>query len=385
MENCHSADPTERKLFEQPVIQSLQMFMGEGGCCWLVILLGVLYNRAMARLGRVSPVTPVQDIVYQPVDTDEADDPTDDGRDVYDPSTIVAKPPQHRPRQPLAGWSLLWLVLPTFCDTLGTTTMQVGLLFIAASIYQMVRGFLVIWVGLFSVLFLHRHLGAWKWISMVIVVAGIAVVGLAGILDEQHTTPHVPGASSPKETSDLMLDHGGVQSRATVHAQVRPASAASTLLGVMLVAGAQVFTASQFVIEERIMEKYHIDPIKLVSWEGTFGVIITLIGLLVLHVTVGMTPAGRGGYFDAVNGFRQVFESKPLLVSSVLTMISIAYVSTEVVIPLVLTKKGGSTSLAYASQNATLRPPVARSMPAVHWPSGPYRSDSAGSPSNGCK
>lgn len=79
----------------------------------------------------------------------------------------------------LQGWSIFLLWLPAACDLTGTTVsslrvfvyarifdsgvallqlMNVGLLYTPVSIYQMTRGALVLWVGLFSVMFLRRKL-----------------------------------------------------------------------------------------------------------------------------------------------------------------------------------------------------------------------------------
>jgi len=108
-----------------------------------------------------------------------------------------------------------------------------------------------------------------------------------------------------------------------VAAMAQEHTAVETLIGIMLIAGAQIFTASQFVLEESIMEKYELDPIKVVGWEGTFGLLVTLIVMGVLHAAVGRTDAGRGGYFDAREGFYEVFHHRAIAVSSVLIMISI--------------------------------------------------------------
>jgi hypothetical protein len=42
--NCDSPNPKYRQHFEQPVLQTLQMFIGEMGC-WLVIGLFSLWTR----------------------------------------------------------------------------------------------------------------------------------------------------------------------------------------------------------------------------------------------------------------------------------------------------------------------------------------------------
>lgn len=85
-----------------------------------------------------------------------------------------------RKLQPLAGWRCILLWLPALCDLTGTTVrsnitfppaprllspqlMNIGLLYTPVSIYQMTRGSLVLFVGVLSVLFLHRHLWLYQF------------------------------------------------------------------------------------------------------------------------------------------------------------------------------------------------------------------------------
>ncbi|GAB7351193.1 hypothetical protein MBLNU459_g1635t2 [Dothideomycetes sp. NU459] len=333
--NCDSPDPDRRKNFEQPVLQTLQMFIGEAGC-WLVVLGSFLYRRYVSP----SLTTPAQDIAYEPVNGEDGSEVVrhrhegtyDEGFEPpADPTNIVAKPfadaeMEESERIPLAGWRVILLALPACCDIAGTTLMNVGLLFVAASIYQMTRGALVLFVGLFSVVFLKKHLGGWKWASLFVVVLGVAVVGLAGALDRKHAV--IPG-----DSGDGTKDLKHMVFRATVLAvrditgdvaiTAKEHTPAETILGMVLIAGAQVFTASQFVIEESIMSKYALDPLVTVGWEGTFGFLVTLIGMGILHGIVGITDAGQGGYFDAREGFSEFFNNRAIAVSSVLIMISI--------------------------------------------------------------
>jgi drug/metabolite transporter (DMT)-like permease len=337
--DCDTARP---KLFEQPVLQTLQMFIGESGC-WLVIFFSWLFSR----MRKVSPTTPAQDIQYEQVRTrdseeashDENDDPDDDvdadmtsSQTLVDPTNVRAKPfvdPEtlHVQRKPLTGWKVTLLALPAICDILGTTLMNAGLLFVAASIYQMTRGALVLFVGLFSVVFLKRHLNGWKWASLFIVVLGVAVVGLAGALEKKHAPPSLPGDTRPGPDADgyegmELLRYSAKLARDAV-STLEAHTAAETVLGVLMIAGAQIFTASQFVLEESIMEKYSMDPIQVVGWEGIFGFLVTLVGMGVLHAAIGQTAAGRGGYFDAREGFYEFFHFPAIAISSVLIMISI--------------------------------------------------------------
>lgn len=316
-------------MFEQPVLQTLQMFIGESGC-WLVVFVSYLFRIARGK----RPRSTLDDVAYRPIREDQtANNDSDDDEEeananmstsqtLIDPTNLVAKSiidGDGIERQPLSGWKVTLLSLPAICDICGTTLMNVGLLFVAASIYQMTRGALVLFVGLFSVLFLKRHLSGWKWASLFIVVLGVAVVGLAGVLANKGSPPTLPGHTDDK---DNMLGKAVLfvrQEMSTLEAH----TAAETVLGFFLIAVAQIFTATQFVLEESIMERYSMDPIQVVGWEGVFGFLVTLVGMGVLHAAVGQTPAGKGGYFDAREGFHELFHNPAIGVTSLLIMISI--------------------------------------------------------------
>ncbi|KAF3931036.1 hypothetical protein ABW20_dc0103838 [Dactylellina cionopaga] len=282
--NCSDPDPRKRELFEQPVIQTLQMFIGEMGC-WLVIGLYHLYGRVQRRRNGTDG--------YEPIASDDTlEDPAEPSSPVLKALTANATD-----RPLLSGWKILLLSLPAVCDICGTTLMNVGLLFVAASVYQMTRGALVLFVGLFSVIFLKRHLYIFHWLALFVVVAGVAVVGLAGALFK-HPEAH------------------------ELHSTEMEASVLRSVIGVLLIAGAQIFTATQFVLEEHILENYAMEPLQVVGWEGIFGFCVTAVGMVVLHFSIGVTEAGRRGYFDASEGLREM-GIKNVLVSSLLIMVSI--------------------------------------------------------------
>ena len=323
--DCETDNP---KTFEQPVIQTLQMFVGESGC-WLVVFVSFI----LRRFGWSSKGTADGSVAYQPVGARDSDDdmsPEEDedeavdlshSQTLIDPTNVVAKPiPVDedilKERRPMTGWKVTLLALPAICDICGTTLMNAGLLFVAASIYQMTRGALVLFVGLFSVIFLKRHLGGWKWASLFVVVAGVAIVGLAGYLDQRGGSIELPGDTQPGGEHDVLIHRALLLVRDTI-STLQEHPAAETVLGVFMIAGAQIFTASQFVLEESIMEKYSMDPIRVVGWEGIFGFMVTLMGMGVLHGAIGH------GYFNAREAFKEVFTNRAIAVSSLLIMISI--------------------------------------------------------------
>ncbi|MCJ1377996.1 hypothetical protein MMC17_001092 [Xylographa soralifera] len=294
--NCNATDPKQRHTFEQPVVQTAQMFIGEMGC-WLVVAGFAIVNRFTSRSRGYSPIASEglqeQNPILKPLGVKEEE------------------------RVPMRGSKVLLLALPSCCDITGTTLMNVGLLYVAASIYQMTRGALVLFVGVFSVIFLRRRLFAYQWSALVIVVLGVGIVGLAGAIAPNPQAK--PEPRSMVETAVLLARAATDQVKATTQTP----EALQTVIGVLMIAGAQIFTATQFVLEEWLLEKYAIEPLKVVGWEGLFGFVLTMLGFAVLHFTIGSTEHGKYGYFDAVEAWRQVTHYKAIAVSSVLIMISI--------------------------------------------------------------
>lgn len=319
--DCDNPDPKKRHYFEQPVLQTAQMFIGEMGC-WLVVAAFSLYNRFIAHKTKADYIrvpSSSNRAATDPLLADDSAYASDDDGEINEDmeASILASTllPTDMERRPMVGWSVMLMALPASCDIAGTTLMNVGLLFVAASIYQMTRGALVLFVGTFSVIFLKRRLGLYKWFALFVVVAGVAVVGVAGAIEK--------GATEAPETfifQDLDVADGP---RIGIRAADELSPAVKTVIGVCLIAAAQIFTATQFVLEESIMEKYALEPLKAVGWEGTWGLLITVLGMVILHFAYGRTDAGRGGYFDAEEGLWQVFHYRAIAVSSILIMVSI--------------------------------------------------------------
>lgn len=136
------------------------------------------------------------------------------------------------------------LMLPALCDFFGSSIMTIGLGLIASSVYQMLRGSLIIFTTIFSIVFLkskfHRH----NYFGIFVVVSGLTLVGISSL-----------GGSSDESSNN-----------ATV--------------GFILVIFAQVFTATQFILEENFMKKYNCHPLKAVGWEGVWGFCFYLIFLV---------------------------------------------------------------------------------------------------------
>jgi drug/metabolite transporter (DMT)-like permease len=241
-------DTSKPQLFEQPVWQTLIVFFGGFGT-----ILGPIFIHLQKRFGR-----------YQLVNSE--------GSEVSIEATSDSQI-----TKPLTGVRKLLMWLPALCDICGTTLMNICLIITSASVFQMLRGAIVIFVALFSVIFLNRKLQLYQWVSLLSIVLGVSLVGLSGILK----------SSPPNFTNDT---NDGM-----------------AVLGVIMVLVSQIFVATQFVLEEKILSRYSVGPIEVAYLEGFFGIITVSFAILVGHVQYGQYHPGS--YWDAVTAYHQIFDN----------------------------------------------------------------------------
>ncbi|KAF9065296.1 hypothetical protein BDP27DRAFT_1229214 [Rhodocollybia butyracea] len=282
VENCDDPDPSRRLLYEQPVWQTLQMFRAP-----YISFLPVIYAWVRSR----------QSQAVQLAEDSEVSSDTN--------HKLVPAP------QTLSGWKILLLWIPAACDLTGTTLMNIGLLYTPVSIYQMTRGSLVLFVGFLSVAFLRRRLWLYQWISLIIVMSGVALVGFSGSLIKDAV----------KEALVLLSRSTNSNADLPPPEPVDTPEVTSVLVGVFFILFAQVFTATQFVVEEKIMNVYSVAPLVAVGFEGFFGAltILIFIPILALPSVSSQTP-----FFDIPRGWHQMMDTPSVLWSGVVIALSIA-------------------------------------------------------------
>ncbi|KAI0797815.1 hypothetical protein C8Q75DRAFT_739767 [Abortiporus biennis] len=287
VENCADPNPRNRVLYEQPVWQTLQMFLGEM-LCFLPVLFTWLNSKRHS-----APVQLPQD---------------EQGSVEEEPAEDAAKDFPDAGPQPLRGWKYLLLWLPAACDLTGTTLMNVGLLYTPVSIYQMTRGALVLFVGVFSVIFLRRRLWLYQWVSLITVMAGVSLVGYSGSM-----------------IKDATKEHTAVSSLNDPQAIEEP-EVTKVLIGVFFVLFAQIFTATQFIIEEKIMSRYSVQPVVAVGFEGLFGFLTIVICLPFLAISPFADPSSPSysPFFDLSRGWTQMINTPTVLWSGIAIAISIS-------------------------------------------------------------
>jgi drug/metabolite transporter (DMT)-like permease len=82
--------------------------------------------------------------------------------------------------------------LPACCDLGGTTLSGIGLLYTSASVFQMLRGSIIFFTAVLSVIFLGRKLKWFHYIGASLTVIGITLVGLSSQL---HASASASGGS----------------------------------------------------------------------------------------------------------------------------------------------------------------------------------------------
>jgi len=155
------------------------------------------------------------------------------------------------------------------------------------------RGAIVIITAYLAWQFLGRKLYVHHYISLVVIVAGVAVVGVAAL-----TAPKDPNAEETPTTST----------------------------GIILILVAQLFTGIQFVVEEKLLSGYYLDPIKVVGLEGLWGVTYYVICLPIMQNIKCSDPNLCVPPYieDSVKAFQQLWADKFILAMALLTIVSIA-------------------------------------------------------------
>eukprot|EP01138_Halocafeteria_seosinensis_P001551 gb/GECG01001589.1/.p1 GENE.gb/GECG01001589.1/~~gb/GECG01001589.1/.p1 ORF type:complete len:387 (+),score=37.68 gb/GECG01001589.1/:1-1161(+) len=150
----------------------------------------------------------------------------------------------------LKPFNRVLLLLPACCDMTATSLMYIGLTLTYASIFQMLRGSVVIFTGIMSYFFLKRKLRPFRWFGMFMVLIGTVLVGISFL---------VCGVPNGKD---------------------KPTN---PNLGTILIVLAQVVVAFQMVVEEKFISGYNIPSLQVVGWEGFWGFTVLTTLLLPMY------------------------------------------------------------------------------------------------------
>lgn len=231
-----SGSGTETHQFKKPWFQTEAMFIGMFGCLAVYEVMMCVQHKKAKKAADVSENKPL----------------------VNSSGSETEKPQgSSMPR-----WKQYCIVCtPALCDMCATAMMNVGLLWIPASVWQMLRGSMVIFSALFSKFFLKRQLHASHWTGVGLVAFALVVVAFAALMQPDR----------PKLVSSSSESHSASSSSKEQHSTVQVA------FGCALVVIAQVIQASQIVVEEFLLKTIVLHPVLVVGLEGFWGTIVCSI------------------------------------------------------------------------------------------------------------
>lgn len=146
----------------------------------------------------------------------------------------------------------LIMAVPAAFGLVASSLVHASYIFIPASVVQMCRGSIVLFACALSMVFLRRRQHAFHFVGVGLVALGIVLVALAARLRGSDAATSMKG--------------GGL-----------------VFVGIVLCLGAQLFRASQMVVEERFLSKHRIPPLQVVGFEGVFGSLIVVLVLCIMN------------------------------------------------------------------------------------------------------
>lgn len=214
------------------------------------------------------------------------------------------------PMEEAKKFSPLIFVLPACCDMTATSLMYIGLTMTDASIFQMLRGSVVIFTSILSVIFLGRKLRPYHWFSVFLILLGVFIVGLASTLaNKGETTTHHNHTNVPAEFQGCGND---------------TSKADKAFLGNILIVAAQFIAAIQMCVEEKFVGGYNIPALQAVGWEGIWGFTVLCSALVVMNfIPDNSKPTCK--FEDARDAFTQMGHSAIICIALFGNVMSIAF------------------------------------------------------------
>lgn len=190
-------------------------------------------------------------------------------------------------------FSPFYLCPPAMLDMIATSTMYIGLNLTYASSFQMLRGSVIVFVAVLSMLFLGRRLVFREWFGIGFIIIGLGLVGAA----------------------DLMQTDDNVSTKGVI-------------IGDILIILAQIITATQMVVEEKFVAGLDIPSLQAVGWEGVFGfsvLSLLLIPMYFIPVPETFSSNPRMVVEDPIDAFYQIKNNLLLIAPIMGTVFSIAF------------------------------------------------------------
>lgn len=190
------------------------------------------------------------------------------------------------------GWGLFRISsIPALCDLLATVFQNIAFLYLKPSIWQMMRGSILLFTALFSIFYRHKRLGLVDWLGVITTIVGITIVGISSIFNNADDSENLRGVSVKMQ-----------------------------ILAMIFIIVAQGLQAFQTIVEEELLHDVDATESEIVSYEGIWGLFFsTFIAMPIANITP--ETAGEGIYENSLESFYMFFHSWKILVADLIYII----------------------------------------------------------------
>lgn len=190
------------------------------------------------------------------------------------------------------SFSFFWFLIPACFDILSSTLLYIGLAMVDASVMQIISCTVLIWIALFSIVYLKRRYTLQQYVGLGALITGVSIVAAGAIVGK---------GKGKSENSPF---------------------------GIVCLILSVIFAGMLMVSEEKLLTKFYAHPLQVVGLEGTFGLLIFMV-LLAIFYYIPCTPTGSfcvyGRLEDTPRALREISTNGLLLGMVVLAITSLGF------------------------------------------------------------
>lgn len=188
---------------------------------------------------------------------------------------------EEKDRDKVESKTLIVLIIPCLCDLICTLLLLCAQVYITASMWQMLRGTVIVITALLKKFALGHNLRTHMWIGVTIISLAMMIVACVSLVstsdDDSTTNNNNPNAR----------------------------------IGVILVLVACLAQGVQYVFEEKVMAVDNAPPLVVIGMEGLWGMVLSI---LVIYPIAYITPGSdMGSYENPYNSFYMIYNSPVLM------------------------------------------------------------------------
>jgi drug/metabolite transporter (DMT)-like permease len=201
------------------------------------------------------------------------------------PCVCTCKCPEYVVGGKVRGWGLVRLVsIPALCDLTASILQNIALLFLVPSVWQMLRGCILLFTALLAIFYRHQKLRPVDWLGVVTTLVGVTIVGVSALL-RGDAGADSSIANAPKGMKILAM-------------------------GLMVIG--QALQAFQTVVEEELLHDIDATESEVVAFEGLWGLYFTTFLAMPL-ADILPESWGIGIYENSIESFKMVAGSGKLI------------------------------------------------------------------------